>query len=647
MDCVYEVEQWESAGLVVKWYLNTQLVYQWIPPRRPQALGALAGRVDPSFRASPHPWSAHRALYVPSPQPALSGLLSCAVSTFGGEDSRSAPLLVWSKPKQVSLNYRRPYAHLVNLTCTAAGGAPRPLLVLYAVSPGGYRQEVATKGSEARRREDGRWWVRVWGVLSWALTPPNTTLGCSLTWPGTSPPLTPRTVEKGYDRAPNLSQPPHSPQPQPATTAPNLSQTQTAPNLTQPPHSPQFQPATTAPNLSQPPHTPEPQPATTQPPTSASHHIAPNLSQPLHSPQPQPDPHSPQSQPDPHPQISLNPRTAPNLSQLSHSPQPQPDPQNPQPQPDPHSPQPQPTPTQPPTPTNSHTAPNLSQIHTAPTSARSTQPPTSANSNTASNPNQFPHSPQHQPDPHSPQPQPDPHRPQPQPTPTHSPASAKQHSPNLSQPPQPPASANQHNPKLTQPPHSPRLQPASQPLGQPSTQPRSRVEHQSSCAPPRTPPAGHSAPRQEGTRGGAARVVQCGAAPRLLHTQLHNETVTRPQVQQKWLGGCSTHTSTSQMPDDNNNNDLNGYVDQRQPHREVPVKACMSSPLHTSPSPESPKSSAGRGWRTSHRELWRHLRVNAWLGGGAPQPGPAGARQTSGSERHEQRRRSSVVIGCW
>ncbi|XP_050692320.1 uncharacterized protein LOC126983566 [Eriocheir sinensis] len=211
LDCVYvlgagqgeaatgDAANWTTDGLVIKWYIDNLPVYQWIPPGRPQAMGVLAGRVDPSYRASPHPWDAHRALYIPRPLPALSGRYTCTVSTFENEHTRSAPLLVWREARRISLNYWRPSEHLLNVTCTADEVAPRPALTLYTLPPEGPRQEVKAVGVLGPRGEGGWWWVGSWGLLPYASTPPNTTLGCSLTLPGAPPDLPPQTCEEVYD----------------------------------------------------------------------------------------------------------------------------------------------------------------------------------------------------------------------------------------------------------------------------------------------------------------------------------------------------------------------------------------------------------------------------------------------------------------
>ncbi|KAG0727094.1 hypothetical protein GWK47_035362 [Chionoecetes opilio] len=164
---------------------KVHLVYQWIPPRLPQALGVLAGRVNTTFRVSSDPWAAHRALYIPRPHPVLSGQYSCTVSTFEDEDTRVAHFLVWKAPKRVELKYWRPSEHLVNITCHIAGAAPRPKFTLFTHEINGTnRQEVSVRG-QAGQRVEGLWQDEVWGLIVWAETPPETVVGCTLLLPGT------------------------------------------------------------------------------------------------------------------------------------------------------------------------------------------------------------------------------------------------------------------------------------------------------------------------------------------------------------------------------------------------------------------------------------------------------------------------------
>lgn len=54
LDCDYSLgEVSRNSGLVVKWFFNQRnLVYQWIPPLRPQVIGILKDKVDKDFRIS-------------------------------------------------------------------------------------------------------------------------------------------------------------------------------------------------------------------------------------------------------------------------------------------------------------------------------------------------------------------------------------------------------------------------------------------------------------------------------------------------------------------------------------------------------------------------------------------------------------------
>ncbi|XP_071537177.1 uncharacterized protein [Panulirus ornatus] len=186
LDCDYQVDEWERPGLVVKWYVDKiHLVYQWIPPRRPQALGVLSGRVNTTYQASGDPWAAHRAIFIPRPDPTLSGHYSCTVSTFEDEDTRTAHLLVWTPARYVELKYWRPSEHLVNITCSATGAAPRPDFTLYTRDPNGTRQEVDVREVNGHRQE-GLWRAAAWGLIAWEDTEPDTIIGCTLALPGTS-----------------------------------------------------------------------------------------------------------------------------------------------------------------------------------------------------------------------------------------------------------------------------------------------------------------------------------------------------------------------------------------------------------------------------------------------------------------------------
>ncbi|XP_050687489.1 uncharacterized protein LOC126980993 [Eriocheir sinensis] len=185
LDCEFQVHEWARSGLVIKWYVDeVKLVYQWIPPREPMALGMLAGRINTTYKVSKDPWTAHRALYIPRPHPVMSGQYSCTVSTFEDEDTESAHFLVWKAPRRVELKYWRPSEHLVNITCLTTGAAPKPEFTLFIHDLNGTKQEVGVRGRNGRRVE-GLWQGGAWGLILWAETPPETVVGCTLALPGT------------------------------------------------------------------------------------------------------------------------------------------------------------------------------------------------------------------------------------------------------------------------------------------------------------------------------------------------------------------------------------------------------------------------------------------------------------------------------
>lgn len=97
LDCDYTYEQKDVATLVVKWYLNNGrgLVYQWIPPHPPQALGVLANRLDLEYRATDDNYTMHRSLKILRPTLELAGEYKCHVESFETEDRKTGQLRVY------------------------------------------------------------------------------------------------------------------------------------------------------------------------------------------------------------------------------------------------------------------------------------------------------------------------------------------------------------------------------------------------------------------------------------------------------------------------------------------------------------------------------------------------------------------------
>lgn len=93
LDCDYEVDENEK-GLVIKWLLNNQLVYQWIPPRLPKALSLLKNRIKTNFTVSDDPIKKYRGLIVMKPMLNFSGEYTCSVQTFQSSDKKSSFLQI-------------------------------------------------------------------------------------------------------------------------------------------------------------------------------------------------------------------------------------------------------------------------------------------------------------------------------------------------------------------------------------------------------------------------------------------------------------------------------------------------------------------------------------------------------------------------
>lgn len=93
LDCDFDVGRNET-GLVIKWFLNNQLVYQWIPPRMPAALSLLKNRIKKNFTVSDDPNKQYRGLTVTKPMLNFSGEYACSVQTYQSSDKKSSFLQI-------------------------------------------------------------------------------------------------------------------------------------------------------------------------------------------------------------------------------------------------------------------------------------------------------------------------------------------------------------------------------------------------------------------------------------------------------------------------------------------------------------------------------------------------------------------------
>lgn len=102
LDCDFDVSDDES-GLVIKWFINNQLVYQWIPPRLPTALSLLKNRIKRNFTVSDDPIKKYRAVAVTKPMLNFSGEYTCSVQTYQSSDKKSSFMQIIGKLKRLSV----------------------------------------------------------------------------------------------------------------------------------------------------------------------------------------------------------------------------------------------------------------------------------------------------------------------------------------------------------------------------------------------------------------------------------------------------------------------------------------------------------------------------------------------------------------
>lgn len=103
LDCDYDVGENETK-IVVKWFLNQQLIYQWIPPRYPTELSHMKNRIKKNFTVSNDPLKMFRALSVTRPSLNLTGEYTCSVQTFESSDKKSSFLQIIGEC-EVNLNF--------------------------------------------------------------------------------------------------------------------------------------------------------------------------------------------------------------------------------------------------------------------------------------------------------------------------------------------------------------------------------------------------------------------------------------------------------------------------------------------------------------------------------------------------------------
>ncbi|CRK87984.1 CLUMA_CG001770, isoform A [Clunio marinus] len=199
LDCDFDMEENES-GLVIKWLLNNQAIYQWIPPRLPTALSLLKNRIRKNFTVSDDPMKKYRGLAVTKPMLNFSGNYTCSVQTFQSSDKKTSHLQIIVPESHFKLNYRTDFDSMVQIKCSAFNVYPEPKLSLNINNV-----ELKSDVKLVKDSRDGLFDVKVVAKYPKNSLKSETIINCQLTIPDTNYTKIQETVY--YEQEPTSSDP--------------------------------------------------------------------------------------------------------------------------------------------------------------------------------------------------------------------------------------------------------------------------------------------------------------------------------------------------------------------------------------------------------------------------------------------------------
>uniref|UniRef100_A0A182MM10 Ig-like domain-containing protein n=1 Tax=Anopheles culicifacies TaxID=139723 RepID=A0A182MM10_9DIPT len=127
LDCEYEVDESEK-GFVLKWLLDGQPVYQWIPSKNPFPFQSFKNRVDTSYVVSSEHLHKHRAMAIIKPLANFTGEYMCTVQTYTSIDRKSAKLKIIVRESKFDLSYYLNGDGYITVDCHARDISPLPEL---------------------------------------------------------------------------------------------------------------------------------------------------------------------------------------------------------------------------------------------------------------------------------------------------------------------------------------------------------------------------------------------------------------------------------------------------------------------------------------------------------------------------------------
>ncbi|KAK0170099.1 hypothetical protein PV328_010702 [Microctonus aethiopoides] len=178
LDCKYDMESSSNAALVVKWYVNQELIYQWIHGSKPKGSDEFQQYIDETYKASSDPNTMYRAVKLVRPGHELSGKVRCSISSQDDETDAEKHMLVYSTEKVFRLSHPTTNGDSTQLTttCLAEDLYPLPNVTLHRDN-----QLISEQKQYYKNKTDGRFSVEVEANLPTEHLKLPTTFRCEIT----------------------------------------------------------------------------------------------------------------------------------------------------------------------------------------------------------------------------------------------------------------------------------------------------------------------------------------------------------------------------------------------------------------------------------------------------------------------------------
>ena len=187
LDCNYDYDVAEEAGLEVKWYFNREPApfFQWIAglqDSQPQLIDArFQGKIDLDYRGGASNYTKYRALLLHSPSLDMAGTYTCKVSSLVSEAIEEADMVVYAPATGSSFRQQRiENGARVNVSCEFSGIYPVPNIKLTWGSFALFEDSMVISP-----RGNGSFDVLIHKTLEHSELPAETVFGCELSIPGT------------------------------------------------------------------------------------------------------------------------------------------------------------------------------------------------------------------------------------------------------------------------------------------------------------------------------------------------------------------------------------------------------------------------------------------------------------------------------